>query len=67
MIEITVNGKKLSIAEGTTVATLVESLGVSGRRVAVELDGMVVPRSAHPTSELKAGTKVEVVHAIGGG
>lgn len=67
MIEITVNGEPRSVAAGTTVAALVESLGASGKRIAVELDGSVIPRSTHSTAELPAGAKVEIVHAIGGG
>jgi sulfur carrier protein len=67
MIEIKVNGEPSSVAAGTTVAELVESLGISGQRVAVELDGTVVPRSTHAKAALHAGANVEIVHAIGGG
>lgn len=67
MIEITVNGEPNTVAAGTTVAELVESLGVAGQRIAVELDGTVVPRSTHADAELADGAKVEIVHAIGGG
>jgi sulfur carrier protein len=67
MIEIKVNGEPSSVVAGTTVAELVESLGISGQRVAVELDGTVVPRSTHAKAKLPAGATVEIVHAIGGG
>lgn len=67
MIEITVNGEPGKVAAGTTIAELVASLGIAGQRVAVELDGTVVPRSTHAQAKLPAGAKVEIVHAIGGG
>lgn len=67
MIEITVNGAPNSVAAGTTVTELVASLGISGQRIAVELNGTVVPRSTFAQVELQAGSKVEIVHAIGGG
>lgn len=67
MIDITVNGEPSTIEAGTTVADLVASLGITGQRVAVEMDGTVVPRSTHATAELPAGATVEIVHAIGGG
>lgn len=66
-IGITVNGAERRVAAGTTLAALIDSLGLAGRRHAVEVNGMVVPRSLHATHELSGGDRVEVVHAIGGG
>lgn len=67
MIEITVNGEPNTVEAGTTVADLVKTLGVSGQRIAVEVDGIVVPRSTHANAAVPAGANVEIVHAIGGG
>ncbi len=64
---ITLNGETRPIEPGTTVAALVAQLDLSGKRLAVEVNGAVVPRSAHPDRELKPGDRVEIVHAIGGG
>ncbi|MCA1798230.1 MAG: sulfur carrier protein ThiS [Xanthomonadaceae bacterium] len=64
---ITVNGAERRIAAGTTLAALIDSLGLAGKRLAVEVNGMVVPRSVHATHEISNGDRVEVVHAIGGG
>lgn len=66
-MHITVNGAAHDVAAGTTVAGLIDALGLSRKRIAVEVDGVVVPRSSHATHELAEGVRVEIVHAIGGG
>jgi sulfur carrier protein len=66
-MEIVLNGETRQIAEGTTLAQLVTDLGLGERRVAVEINLEIVPRSQHPDYRLKAGDRVEVVAAIGGG
>ena len=66
-MEIIVNGEAREVAEGASVATLIEELGLSGRRLAVELNLEIVPRSAYAVQPLAAGDRVEIVHAIGGG
>ncbi len=52
---------------GTTVADLVAELQLTGRRLAVEVNREIVPKSEHGTHTLREGDTVEVVHAIGGG
>jgi sulfur carrier protein len=66
-IQITVNGAQRPIPHGTTVAALVHTLDLGDRRVAVEVNGAVVPRGAHADTPLSDGDRVEIVHAIGGG
>lgn len=66
-MELTVNGENRSLADGASVADLVEELGLTGQRLAVEVNQEIVPRSAHPGHELEPGDRVEIVHAIGGG
>jgi len=66
-IEILLNGKPHALAPGATVAELLEGLELGGRRVAVELNDEVLPRSEHPSRRLADGDHVEVVRAIGGG
>ena len=51
----------------TFAATLVARLGLTGRRLALEVNREVIPRSRHETHSLKAGDQVEIVQAIGGG
>ena len=66
-MRIQLNGEAFELPDGETVAGLIERLDLTGRRVAVELNLDIVPRSQHATTALRAGDQVEVVHAIGGG
>ncbi len=66
-IQIRLNGEPHTLAIGLTAADLVEQLGLSGRRIAVEINEEIVPRSQHADTPLADGDHVEVVHAIGGG
>ena len=50
-----------------TVADLVRELALDGKRVAVERNGEIIPKSAHAMTTLAAGDRVEVVAAVGGG
>ena len=67
MISIHVNGREESVANGLSVIGLLELLGLAGKRVAVELNREIVPRSRHAETQLRAGDTIEIVHAIGGG
>ena len=67
MVAITLNGAPHSIPEGCTVAELLDALGLRRDGVAVAVDMQVVPRSAHAGRTIRAGERVEVVQAVGGG
>ena len=66
-LRILLNGEPRELPDGTTVARLLEELGMAGRRVAVEVNEEIVPRSEHAARRLREGDRVEVVQAIGGG
>ncbi|WP_039590469.1 sulfur carrier protein ThiS [Pseudomonas frederiksbergensis] len=66
-MRIQLNGEPLELPDGETVAALLTRLELAGRRVAVELNLYIVPRSQHADTTLNDGDSVEVVHAIGGG
>jgi len=66
-MRIQLNGEPYELPEGETVAALLGRLELVGRRVAVELNLDIVPRSQHDATALSEGDQVEVVHAIGGG
>ncbi len=66
-MEIVLNGEPLRVEEATTIAQLLDRTGLTERRVAVEVNRSIVPRSQHGQHRLNAGDRVEVVHAIGGG
>jgi len=61
------NGEPREFPDGLTVATLVEQLGMTLDRVAVELNLEIVPRAKWTATALKDGDKLEVVHFVGGG
>lgn len=67
MTSITVNGEAQSLPESHSITGLLEQLGLAEKRVAVELNGEIVPRGLHGETRLKDGDQVEIVHAIGGG
>lgn len=66
-MKIILNGEEKSLAAPVTVAALVQEMGLAQRRVAVEVNREIVPRSRHGEFELKDNDRVEVVFAIGGG
>ncbi|WP_161955775.1 sulfur carrier protein ThiS [Pseudomonas sp. MF4836] len=66
-MRIQLNGEPFELPDGATVAALLIRLDLTGRRIAVELNQDIVPRSQHAETSLNEGDQVEVVHAIGGG
>lgn len=66
-MEITLNGAPRSLTTPHTVQQLLQAEGLLERRVAVEVNGAIVPRSRHESHALAAGDRVEIVHALGGG
>ncbi|MEZ5659130.1 MAG: sulfur carrier protein ThiS [Burkholderiaceae bacterium] len=66
-VQITVNGTRREVAAAYTVAELVDALGLSGKRIAVERNGEIVPRSLHGRTGLADGDQLEIVVAVGGG
>lgn len=64
---IRLNGRDHDAIDGSTVMALVETIGLQPGRVAVELNGRVVPRPDYPRTVLRQGDVVEVVHFVGGG
>lgn len=67
MIEIVVNGSPQQLSAPLTVAALLALRGLAGKRVAVERNGEIVPKSRHAAAELAAGDRIEIVVAVGGG
>ncbi len=66
-MQIRVNGEPMDLSEGATIQDLVQQMTLQGKRLAVEVNEDIVPRSQHPEFRLSDGDRVEVVHAIGGG
>ncbi|MDH5516200.1 MAG: sulfur carrier protein ThiS [Gammaproteobacteria bacterium] len=66
-MNIVLNGKQQSVADQCTISDLISQLGLADKRLAVEVNLDIIPRSEHPQHQLSADDKVEIVHAIGGG
>lgn len=66
-MEIIVNGETRRMPDHCSIAELVSTMDLTGRRIAVEINLDIVPRSAYETRHLQPGDRVEIVHAIGGG
>lgn len=66
-MEIFINGQPRNVPEGYTAAQLVESLTLGERRVAMEVNEEIVPRSRYAAHAFAPGDRVEIVHAVGGG
>lgn len=66
-MRITVNGEHRDIADGTTVLSLLEGLGLSPSAMVVEHNGEVLDRNAFAAKTLAAGDRLELVRIVGGG
>jgi sulfur carrier protein len=67
-MQIRLNGDTLALAQARpTIAELLAHQGLAERRVAVEVNGVIVPRSRHAEHAIADGDVVEIVHALGGG
>lgn len=67
MISVSINGTARQLADSTSVAALIEEMGLAGKRIALECNGEIVPRSSFPSQRLADGDRLEVVIAVGGG
>ena len=66
-IEITLNGTSRHIANKTTIVDLLSQLGFGDKKIAVEVNENIIPRSQHLSYAVQAGDRIEIVHAVGGG
>ena len=66
-MKIQLNGQARELPAAQTVSMLLEAAGYAERRVAVEVNREIVPKSLHALHTLVDGDHVEIIHAIGGG
>lgn len=66
-MQLTVNGEPRTLADALKIDELLAALQLGGKRVAVEVNGSIVPRSQHAATALRDGDQVLIVQAIGGG
>ena len=67
MLQLTVNGETRSATPGSSVAQLLSDLGLDSRKVAVERNLEIVPKSAYVKTALAEGDRIEIVAFVGGG
>ncbi len=67
MIELAINGEPRTFPAPLTLTQLIESLDLAGKRIAIEKNGEIVPRSLHADTTLANGDRLEIVVAVGGG
>ena len=68
MVEVIVNGAPHRVDAGSiNIAALVQSLGLAGKRIAVERNGEIVPKSLYADTPVLIGDRLEIVAAVGGG
>ncbi len=66
-MEIVLNGQPVMLTAPLSLAQLVEQLGFTGKRIAVERNGEIVPKSQHAACMLASQDRLEIVVAVGGG
>lgn len=66
-MRVVINGKPRELARPLPISELIAELGLSGKRLAVEINGEILPRSRHGETRVRDGDRLEIVQAIGGG
>jgi thiamine biosynthesis protein ThiS len=66
-VKLTINGETQDFADGLTISGLVEALGLHPKKVAIERNLEVVPKSLHAETRLSEGDRIEIVQFVGGG
>jgi len=66
-MQLQINGEAQQLEGVSTLAELIEQQGLAGRRIAIELNGEIIPRAEHASTALTERDEIEIVHAIGGG
>jgi sulfur carrier protein len=67
VITVSINGESRQLQEPISVAALIEEMGLTGKRIALERNGGIVPRSQFATQQIADGDRMEIVVAVGGG
>ncbi len=66
-MKIFVNGQERELSDNLTAAGLIEQMGLTGQRLAMEVNEEIVPRSTFDAHHFHDADRVEIVHAVGGG
>ena len=66
-MHITLNGEQREFPDALSASQLLQDLGLAGKRLALEVNREIVPRSTFDNHIIQPGDRIEIVHAIGGG
>jgi sulfur carrier protein len=67
LIDLVINGEPRQFSSPLSLAQLMDSLSMAGKRIAIEKNGEIVPRSEYGETQLRDGDRLEIVVAVGGG
>lgn len=67
MITVSINGTARQLTQTISIASLLDEMGLTGKRIALERNGEIVPRSQFTSQQLEDGDILEIVAAVGGG
>jgi len=67
VITVSINGAERQLSQSISIASLVEEMGLTGKRIALERNGEIVPRSQFSAQQIEDGDTLEIVAAVGGG
>ncbi len=66
-MQVIINGASHTFDDGIVLSTLLKQLEISGKRIAVEINESIIPKSQHDSTVIQQDDKIEIIHAIGGG
>jgi sulfur carrier protein len=67
VLDVIVNGESRALTEPVSVSQLIQDMDLQGKRIAIEINGEIVPASQYTSVQLSNGDNIEIVGAIGGG
>jgi len=67
MIQIQLNGDDYPFVQDGSLTDLLESLDLTGKRIAIEVNQTIIPRSQHADYIIQKNDRIEIIHAVGGG
>ena len=67
MAKIQLNGKEVVVKTNYSISDLLKKYKLSNKKIAVELNGVIIPKTSYKKKYLKNNDKIEIVHFIGGG
>ena len=66
-MKIIVNGEEISLPQNSNIDDLINQLGYQNKRIAIEINETIIPKSKHSSFVLGAKDRIEVINAVGGG